>query len=127
MCGSKILKYESHLWDVTENGVVIDGQSFDYSSYCIDQIHDTALVCAEDKPNRKQIAKTVVMSISFISIIIVIIFNCAIDEMRNCQITAFKVPLRLFFALSFAIILVSSICRDVLMNSSSCIILGLCL
>ena len=125
VCDSKILKFESHLWDITQNGVVIDGRIYDHNRYCIDGIEEAALVCGDQDPNSYQIAKIVVMSVSFISIVIVIIFSCVIDEMRNCQATVIKITLYLFFALSFAIILFSSIFRDTIINSSSCIILGL--
>jgi len=125
-CERKILKYDLDLWKVTEDGVVVvDGKVYKHNNYCIDQIDEAVLVCHNEGISIRQTAKIVVMTASIICIVIVIIFNCVIDELRNNQITGIKIPMCLFLAVSFAITIFSSVFRDLIIDSSSCIILGL--
>lgn len=123
---TKILKYGLDLWKVNEDGVVVvDGKPHEHNNYCVDQIEEKVLVCHDEGLGLRQTAKVIVMSVSIICIVIVIIFNCVIDELRNNQITGIKIPMCFFLAVSFAITLFSSKFRELIINSSTCLILGL--
>ena len=124
-CDTYFVKNSKSLWKYTSSGVLIDDKEYPLDKYCIDTVDQVALTCVEN--GARDTAKTVVMSISVVCIFIYIIFHCVIDELRSNHSTALKIPFCFFLALSFAIVIIICSFRHLLIETSSCIILGLLL
>ena len=129
LCGPRqIFQYRSDLWSVSSRGAVIDGAEYSLNKYCIDPAERVARVCHDqEEDDLRKTAKIVVMSVSVVCIVLIIIINCSVEELRTNHVTAIKIPFFFFLALSFSIVVVSSSFHDVFVNSSSCIVLGLLL
>ena len=122
--------YPQHYWRITENGTVINGDTYELNKYCIEQTENVAMVCRNKKPRDdiRPTAKLIVMSISIVCIIIIIACNCASDELRNNHVTAIKIPFFFFLALSFLIVVVrNKLHASLVSHTSACVITGLLL
>ena len=127
--GGETYLYPRKYWDFTENGTVINGDLYELNNYCIEQTEEVAMVCRNTNRNHiRSTAKLIVMSISIVCIVIIIVCNCASDELRNNHVTAIKIPFFFFLALSFLIVVVrNKFHENLLTHTSGCIITGLLL
>ena len=121
--------YPRHLWRITQQGMIINGDQYELNNYCIERTENVVMVCQNKKP-RDDIttAKLIVMSISILCIIIIIACNCASDELRNTHVTAIKMPFLFFLALSFLIVVVrSKLHASLVSHTGACVMAGLLL
>merc|ERR1712110_31652 len=124
-CEETIL-WPRNLWQLTPKGTVIKGELYELNNYCIEQTNDVAMVCWNKTPSAEATALLIVMSISTVCIVIIIVCNCASDELRNNPVTAIKIPFLFFLALSFLIVVVRNKFHDgFVINTTGCIITGL--
>ena len=113
--------WSQHLWKITKSGIIIGIDQYGLNKYCIEQTQNKAIVCP------KYIwpeAKIIVLSISIVCIIIIITINCASEELRNIPVTAIKIPLLFFLALTFLLWLINEKFRRSLRSSNSCVFVG---
>ena len=97
--GEETYLWSQNHWDLTENGTIINGELYELNNYCIEQTNNVAMVCWNKTPSAEATALLIVMSISIVCIVILIICNCASDELRNNHVTAIKIPFFFFLAL----------------------------
>ena len=128
--GGETYLWPRYHWKFTPNGTIINGDPFELNNYCIEQTANMAMTCRNKSTSDhiRSTAKLIVMSISIVCIVIIIICNCASDELRNNHVTAIKIPFFFFLALSFLIVVVRNKHHASLVtNTSGCIITGLLL
>ena len=128
--GGETYLWPRNHWKFTPNGTIINDNPYELNNYCIEQTANMAMTCRNKSPSDhiRSTAKLIVMSISIVCIVIIIVCNCASDELRNNHVTAIKIPFFFFLALSFLIVVVRNKHHASLVtNTSGCIITGLLL
>jgi len=106
--------YPRLLWNITNTGQMeVDGIVRNISEYCVkmrEQRDPVLLLCpAEDDPvDYKYLIKMIFMSLSLLSFLILIFFHVVIKDLRVINFTKLKIPLFSFLALSFLIIIITS-------------------
>ena len=113
--------WPQHLWEITKDGVMINSFHYDLNKYCIDQTQNKAIACPKFIWPR---SKIIVMWISIACILIIIVINCASEELRNSSVTGIKIPLLFFLALSFVLWLINHKFRRSIRNTIGCVVIG---
>ena len=116
---NKTLNSFLHPLNLTDTGCWNHKVLFYY--HCLEQ---TVIMCGHQ--DILSTARIIVMSISIVCIVILIICNCACDELRNNHVTAIKIPFLFFLTLSFVIeVIRNEFFPSLVTNTIGCIITGL--
>jgi len=119
--GEETYIWSQNHWHLTENGTVINGELYELNNYCIEQTKNVAITCHNKFPTLN-----IILVLSIVCLVIIIVFHCISDELRNKPITPIKVPFLFFLGLSYLILVVKNKFHTSLVtNTSGCIITAL--
>ena len=113
--------WSQHLWKITDSGFISGIDQYGLNKYCIEQTQNKAIICPKYIWPQ---AKIIVLSMSIVCIIMIIVINCASDELRNVPASAIKIPLLFFLALTFLLWLINEKFRRSLRQNHSCVLVG---